>query len=110
MIVKESVECLSCRFMWVIPIKAKIIFCPRCDHKMIKIFEINFCQCGHKNILHEGFDEYGIIGKCTKCICSRFELANNLKQYFIKKYFVTILDKIKRKIIRYLKDKKQEVM
>ncbi len=73
MIIEESTCCLSCRLMWMVPLKARIIHCPKCAHRMLKIFEIKFCQCGHENITHEGFDKYGIIGKCSKCVCSQFE-------------------------------------
>jgi len=85
MIVAESTECLACGLMWMVPIKARIIFCPKCDHRMLKIFEIKFCQCGHENIFHEGFDEYGIVGRCTKCICSQFDWVQDSKRGFIEK-------------------------
>lgn len=85
MIVEESTCCLSCGLMWMVPIKARIIFCPRCDHRMLKIFEIKFCQCSHENILHKGFDKYGIVGKCSKCVCSQFEWVRDLKRSFIEK-------------------------
>jgi len=110
MIIEESVECLSCGLMWMVPIKARVVFCPRCDHRMLKIFEISFCQCGHKNISHEGFDEYGMIGKCNNCTCSRFELVWDSQQIFLKKYFLMFLDRIKKKITQYFKNKKHGVL
>jgi len=85
MIVEESTPCLSCGFMWMVPLKARIIYCPRCNHRMLKIFEIKFCQCGHENITHNEFDEYGIIGECTKCVCSQFEWVRDLKRGFVEK-------------------------
>ncbi len=85
MIVGESTECLSCGLMWMVPVKARIIFCPRCDHRMLKIFEIKFCQCGHENINHQGYDEYGQMGQCTKCFCQKFDWVRDSDRNFIEK-------------------------
>ena len=85
MIIEESVRCLSCGRMWMVPLKARIINCPRCDHRMLKIFEIKFCQCGHENVSHNGFDKYGTIGQCTKCICPEFEWVRDSKRDFVEK-------------------------
>lgn len=85
MIIEESVRCLSCGRMWMVPLKARIIKCPRCDHRMLKIFEIKFCHCGHENVSHNGFDKYGTIGQCTKCICPEFEWVRDSKRDFVEK-------------------------
>jgi LSD1 subclass zinc finger protein len=85
MIIAESVRCLSCRLMWMVPLKARTIRCPRCDHRMLKVFEIKFCQCSHENVSHEGFDNYGVIGQCTKCICPKFEWVRDSNWGFVEK-------------------------
>ena len=85
MIIAESIRCLSCRLMWMVPLKARTIRCPRCDHRMLKIFEIKFCQCSHENLSHVGFDNYGIIGQCTKCVCPKFEWVRDSNRDFVEK-------------------------
>lgn len=73
MIVFESVKCKECGFVCDVSIKARQVICPMCTHKMIKVFITKYCKCSHRNIDHDGFDEYESTRDCNKCICTKFE-------------------------------------
>lgn len=78
-IIAEPLQCLSCKKWFTVLVKARKIICPYCDHRMLKIIPIKYCNCSHRNTVHVGFDQYGDTGYCTKCRCHKFE---NVKETF----------------------------